>query len=80
MAHGEFTGLPAALFPLTYLPLLVRFPRHPKGFSGCCFFSVKVRPYASTARDNVERVGRGNGREVSVEELGDGGYKLSLGK
>lgn len=41
---------------------------------------VEVTVDAGTARDNVERVGRDRGWEVTIEELPGGGYKLSLKK
>jgi tRNA 2-thiouridine synthesizing protein A len=41
---------------------------------------VDVIVDAGTARDNVERIGRERGWEVTIEELSDGGYKLSLEK
>jgi TusA-related sulfurtransferase len=41
---------------------------------------VEVIVDAGTARDNVERVGRVKGWEVTIEELPGGGYKLSLEK
>ncbi|UCE27884.1 MAG: sulfurtransferase TusA family protein [Candidatus Coatesbacteria bacterium] len=41
---------------------------------------VEVMVDAGTARDNVERVGRDRGWEVTVEELPGGGYRLSLKK
>jgi tRNA 2-thiouridine synthesizing protein A len=41
---------------------------------------VEVIVDAGTARDNVERIGRERGWEVTVEEIPGGGYKLSLEK
>jgi tRNA 2-thiouridine synthesizing protein A len=41
---------------------------------------VDVTVDAGTARDNVERIGRERGWDVTVEELPGGGYKLSLKK
>jgi tRNA 2-thiouridine synthesizing protein A len=42
--------------------------------------TVEVTVDAGTARDNVERIGRDRGWEVTIEELPGGGYKLSLVK
>lgn len=51
-----------------------------KALKGITGGSVEIFVDSGTARDNVERIGRSNGWNVTIEELAGGGYKLLLEK
>jgi len=42
--------------------------------------TIEILVDSGTARDNVERIALGKGWKLDIEDLADGGYKLSLTK
>ena len=42
--------------------------------------NIEITVDSGTARDNVERVASSKGWNISIEDLPDGGYRLSLSK
>lgn len=42
--------------------------------------TIEILVDSGTARDNVERVAAGKGWNVVINDMPDGGYKLSLSK
>jgi TusA-related sulfurtransferase len=42
--------------------------------------TIEILVDSGTARDNVERIVRSRGWNVNIEDLPDGGYRLSLTK
>ena len=42
--------------------------------------AIEILVDSGTARDNVERIATGKGWKVDIEDLANGGYKLSLTK
>ncbi len=42
--------------------------------------TIEILVDSGTARDNVERIARSKGWKAEIEDMPDGGYRLSLSK